>query len=117
MPTFAEFRKPFVGHWRIVSSDSFDRGYLDLFGEARLVVPHEGWGEVWFGVFVAGLEFSFAPSMLFSDFQGHDEMDEVTGEGCMKLTGPDKAEIELEYHHSDVYVLQAERVDQEEAIV
>ncbi len=48
--------------------------------------------------------------MLFFDFQGHDEMDEVNGEGSMELTGSDKAAIELEYHYGDVYVLQAERV-------
>ncbi len=110
MPRIAELRKPFIGHWRIVSADQFDREYLDLCGEARLIVPPEGCGEVSFGAFLAGLEFSFGADMLFFDFQGHDEMDEVTGEGSMELTGSDKAEIELEYHYGDVYALQAERV-------
>jgi hypothetical protein len=117
MSRIAELRKPFLGHWRIVSADQFDREHLDLCGEARLIVPREGSGEVSFGALAAGLEFSFAPGMMFFDFQGHDEMDEVTGEGRMELTGLDNAEIELEYHHGDIYVLQAERVDREEAIV
>ncbi len=118
MPRNADLRKPFIGHWPIASADQFDREYLDLCGEARLIVPPEGRGEISFGAFLAGLEFSFATDMLFFDFHGHDEMDEVTGEGCMELTGPfDKAEIELEYHYGDTYVLQAERLGHGNAIV
>lgn len=117
MSRITELRKPFLGHWRIVGADQFDREHLDLCGEARLVVPREGWGEISFGAFLAGLEFSFAPGLLFFDFRGHDEMDEVTGEGCVELSGPDKAEIELKYHYGDDYVLQAERIDRGKSIV
>ncbi len=116
MPRNADLRKPFIGHWRIASADQFDREYLDLCGEARLIVPLEGCGEISFGAFLAGLEFSFAPDMLFFDFHGHDEMDEVTGEGSMELIGLGMAVIELEYHNGDVYVLQAERVDEGTAV-
>jgi hypothetical protein len=109
-PSIADLRKPFVGRWRIVGADCYERGYLDLVREARLIVPPEGWGEMSFGAFFAGLDFSLAPGMLFFDWQGSDEMDESTGQGVMDLTGMGKAEIELEYSCGDVAVLQAARI-------
>ena len=116
MSRIAELRKPFIGYWRIVSADQFDREHLDLCGKARLIVPSGERGEISFGAFFAGLEFSFAPAILLFDFQGHDEMDEVTGEGRIELTDTNRTEIELEYHYGDVYVLQAERAAHGKAI-
>ena len=47
--------RPFVGRWRIVGADCYDRDHLDLCGEAHLVVPPEGWGEISFGAFTASV--------------------------------------------------------------
>ncbi|MDF0599420.1 hypothetical protein P1J78_01625 [Psychromarinibacter sp. C21-152] len=106
-PSIAELRAPFVGRWRIVEADCYDRDYLDLAGEACLIVPPEGRGEMSFGALIAGLDFSFAPGALFFDWHGADELDESAGEGVMELTGEGKAEIELGYSYGDAAVPQA----------
>ncbi len=109
-PTITELKQPFIGRWRIVGADCFDRDYIDLCGEAYLTVPPEGRGEISFGALVAGLDFSFAPGALFFDWHGSDEMDESTGQGVMKLVGVQEAEIELECSSGDVAVLMVVRI-------
>jgi len=63
----------------------------------------------------AGVQFR--SGRLFFDVQGHDEMDEVHGVGCMQLTSMDRVEIELEYDGQDAPALQAKRFSVGEADV
>ncbi len=108
-PNISELRQPFLGCWRIVSADCFDRDYLDLVTEAHLIVPPAGFGDMEFGAQTLGLDISVSPGMLVFDFHGSDEGDEVWGEGFMELTGEDEAEIELDYKYGDFVVLKAAR--------
>lgn len=108
-PDIAELRKPFVGRWRIVNADLWDRDYLDLVTEAHVTVPLTGPGDMEFGVQTLGMDISVSPAMLVFDFHGSDEGDEIWGEGFMELTGEDEAEIELDYKYSDSVILKAVR--------
>jgi len=109
-PSISELRQPFVGRWRIVGADCYDRDYLDLVSEACLIVPPEGFGDMKFGAQTASLDLSSAPGMLVFEFHGSDEGDEISGEGFMELTGDDEGEIELDYHSGDFVVMKAVRV-------
>jgi hypothetical protein len=108
-PDIAELRKPFVGRWRIVGADLWDREYLNLVTEAHLTVSPTGSGEIELGAQTLGLDISVSPGMLAFDFHGSDEGDEVWGEGFMELTTENAAEIELDYKYGDSAVLKAVR--------
>ena len=105
----SKLKQPFVGRWRIISANCFDRDYLDLATEAHLIVPSEGVGEMEFGAHRASLDFSVAPGMLVFEFHGSDEGEEAFGEGFMELTDEDEAEIELEWKSGDSAVMKAVR--------
>ena len=108
-PTTEEMKEPFVGQWRIVSSDCFEEDYLDLCGEAHLIVPTAGDGRLAMGTMQAGLGFSTAVGTLFFDWRGNDEMDESIGSGAIELTDDGHAIIELEYSSGDQATLRAVR--------
>ena len=48
-----------VGRWRIVEADLRDRDFLDLCGQAELIVGSEGQGKISFGAVQAGLDIAY----------------------------------------------------------
>lgn len=108
-PSISELKRPFLGRWRITGADCFDRDYLDLVGEANILIPPSGNGDMEFGAMTASLEISLAPGMLLFDWNGSDEGDQVSGEGCIELTGDDQAVVVVEYASGDRAVLTAVR--------
>jgi hypothetical protein len=70
-----------IGRWRIVSSDQWDRGYLDLVDPAFIDIGRSGRGELVFGAVTASLDLSYSRTIVFFTFEGCDEDNEVTGFG------------------------------------
>lgn len=108
-PSISELKRPFVGRWRILGADCFDRDYLDLVDEAHILIPPSGNGDMEFGAMTASLRIWQAPGMLLFDWYGSDEGDQVSGRGCIELTGDDQAVVEVEYPSGDRAVLTAVR--------
>lgn len=98
-----------VGRWRIVEADLRDLAYLDLCGEATIVVGAEGRGEIAFGAMQATLDLEYGPTSIAFTWTGFDEMDEVSGEGTAELLADGAIEIEFEYDNGDDAVLKARR--------
>ena len=101
--------RPIVGRWRIVEADLWDRDYLDLCGQATLVIEADGRGEIAFGAMQAGMDIDYGPDEIGFTWFGFDEMDEVTGSGSAEIQDDGSLQIEFEYHNGDEAVLKAVR--------
>jgi hypothetical protein len=98
-----------IGRWRIVAADLRERGYLDLTGPARLDIRADGYGEIAFGALQATLDLAYGWSNVSFDWEGSDDMHEVSGSGSAELLDDGSLEIEFEYRHGDELTLRAER--------
>jgi hypothetical protein len=100
---------PLIGTWRIVEADLWDRDYLDLVEPACISFGKDGRGEFAFGAVHGDMELEYSPSMIFFNWAGFDEMDEVSGSGSAELDANGTLEIELSFHLGDDAVLKARR--------
>jgi hypothetical protein len=66
-----------LGKWRIIEADTWDCDYLDLVQPAYIVFGKDGRGEFAFGAVEATLELEYAPRIVFFNWTGFDEGDEV----------------------------------------
>ena len=98
-----------IGRWRVVSSDLWDRDYLDLVDPASIDIGEGGRGELVFGVVTASLDLSYSRTIVFFTFEGCDEDNEVTGSGSAELLEDGTLELEISFHRGDDAVLRAER--------
>ena len=98
-----------VGRWRIVEADLWDLAYLDLCGEATIVVGAQGRGEIAFGAMQATLDVEYGPTSIAFTWIGSDELDEISGEGNAELLEDGSIEIEFEYDNGDDAILKAKR--------
>jgi hypothetical protein len=82
---------------------------LILFNQPTSSLARMGRGEFAFGAIEATLELEYAPRIVFFNWTGFDEGDEVSGSGSAELTEDDDAilEIELSFHKGDDAVLKA----------
>jgi hypothetical protein len=76
---------PLIGKWRIVEAPLWDTAYLHMLEQAFIEFQGDGRGEIRFGCVVGGLDCSYASTAVDFTWQGHDEMDEVSGEGLALL--------------------------------
>src|SRR5215210_6968294 len=74
-----------IGRWRIVEADLWDRDYLDLVEPAYMSFGKNGRGEFAFGVVNATLELAYSQSIVFFNWTGFDEGDQVNGSGSAEL--------------------------------
>ena len=98
-----------IGRWRIVAADLRERGYLDLTGPAMLEIRADGYGEIAFGALQASLDLAYGHTDISFDWEGADDMHEVSGSGSAELLEDGLLEIEFEYRHGDDLILKAER--------
>jgi hypothetical protein len=98
-----------IGRWRIVAADLRERGYLDLTGPATLEIRADGYGEIAFGALQASFDLAYGYSDISFDWEGSDDMHEMSGSGSAELLEDGSLEIEFEYRHGDDLILKAER--------
>src|SRR3984893_19295065 len=70
-----------IGRWRIVQADLWDRDYLDLVEPAYISFGKNGRGEFAFGAVNATLELGYGQRIVFFNWTGVDEGDEICGSG------------------------------------
>jgi hypothetical protein len=68
-----------LGRWRIVEADLWDRDYLDLVEPAYMTFAKNGRGEFAFGVVNATMELGYGQRIVFFNWTGIDEGDEICG--------------------------------------
>jgi hypothetical protein len=98
-----------IGRWRIVEADLWDRDYLDLVEPAYITFAGNGRGEFAFGAANATMELEYGGRIVFFNWTGFDEGDEICGSGSAELEDDGTIEIELSYHDGDDAILKARR--------
>ena len=98
-----------IGRWRIVKSDLWGQGDLDLLGPATIAFDGRGRGEITVGALTAALCLDYARNTVFFRWHGSDDMTEVTGEGSAELHDDGTIEIALAYDAGDEAILHAVR--------
>lgn len=98
-----------IGKWRIVSSDMWDRDFLDLVEPAYILFSPQGRGEFVFGAVTGTMDCSFGGNTAFFTWIGSDEMDEVSGSGEAELDDDGSLTIDLKRHLGDEAILVARK--------
>jgi len=98
-----------IGRWRIVKADLWDGDYLDLVEPAYMTFNKNGRGEFAFGGVNATMDLEYPRRIVFFNWTGFDEGDEVSGSGSAELGDDGTVEIELSFHNGDDAVLKARR--------
>jgi hypothetical protein len=80
---------PFIGRWRIVEMEQWDREFIDLEGPAHITFAKGGNGSFHFGAVQCQLDCRLEESLegqrVAFSFMGHDEMDPTSGRGWAAL--------------------------------
>ncbi len=105
----ARTASPIIGKWRIVSSDMWDRDFLDLVEPAYILFSPQGGSEFAFGAVTGSMDCSFSANTAFFTWVGSDEMDEVSGSGEAELDDDGTLTINLNRHLGDEAVLVAKK--------
>jgi hypothetical protein len=105
----AAARCQLLGKWRIIEADIWDRDYLDLVQPAYFDFGGDGHGEFAFGAMQATMVLEYAPRIVFFNWTGFDEGDEISGAGSADFADDCNLEIELSFHNGDDAVLKARR--------
>ena len=95
---------PFLGRWRIVEMEQWDRDFIDLEGPGFITFSKGGNGEFHFGAVHGQLDcrvenFADGQHIEFS-WEGNDEMDPVIGRGWAVLKNGE-LHGRLYFHHGD----------------
>ena len=98
-----------IGRWRIVEADLWDRDYLDLAAPATITIGKNGRGEFAFGAVDATIELAYGRRIVFFNWTGFDEGDQICGSGSAELEDDGTIEIELSFRNGDDAVLKARR--------
>ncbi|NKW71836.1 hypothetical protein HGD85_02395 [Rhodobacteraceae bacterium R_SAG10] len=105
----ARATSPIIGKWRIISSDMWDRDFLDLVEPAYIVFSPQGGGEFVFGAVTGSMDCRYGGNTAFFTWIGSDEMDEVSGSGEAELDDDDTLTIDLHRHLGDEAILVAKK--------
>lgn len=98
-----------IDRWQIVEADLWDRSHLNLVEQAMIAIGADGHGEIAFGALQAGLDVGYSQSIVHFTWMGHEEMDEVSGDGHAELLDDGTIEITFAYRNDDEAVLKAKR--------
>ncbi|MGH7812587.1 MAG: hypothetical protein ACREQI_01095 [Candidatus Binataceae bacterium] len=104
---------PFLGSWRIVEMELWERADIDLMGRGYIRFDRNGTGEFRFIAVQGGMDCRFAerdgrPIVEFS-WNGYDEMDPACGRGWAKLDTDGKLRGRLFFHLGDDSAFTATR--------
>jgi hypothetical protein len=97
-----------LGRWRIVEIEGWDAGYIDMLGPGHIQFDRDG-GHIKFGAVEIGPDCWYSPTGAHFDFQGYDEMTEVSGDGDADLEPDGTLTGEIRFHHGDEMPFTARR--------
>jgi hypothetical protein len=101
--------KPFLGRWRIVHMDQWDRDFLDLLEPAFITFDDGGLGAFVFGAVNGQLDCRYGEIGVDFTWQGHDDADEACGRGHASLSQDGSLEGHLFFHLGDDSAFKAIR--------
>jgi len=98
-----------IGKWRITEMDLWDKDYLDMVEPAYIEFKRNGLGEFKFGCVACGIDCDVSSDDAEFTFQGHDEMDEVSGSGWVELNEDGTLSGEISFHLGDEATFKAQK--------
>lgn len=96
-----------IGKWRIFESDLWEASDLDLVEPAYIRFDANGCGAFLFICVSATMLCAYGPNGVDFDWQGFDEMDEVSGSGDANLSDDGILTITISRHMGDEATLRA----------
>ena len=102
-------KRSLIGKWRITEMERWDRDYLDMVEPAYIRFTADGRGEFKFGCVACGIDCDFSDDNAEFTFQGHDEMDEVSGGGWAELDDDGTLSGEINFHLGDKSSFKAKK--------
>ena len=117
---------PFVGTWHIIAMELWDDDYVNMERQAFVEISPDNLGSFQFGLVRGNLDgyvetfeaerprrsaHATDPTATTYAFtwDGFDELDEMSGSGWMRLTGPDEAVGLIKLHLGDRSTFRARR--------
>ena len=98
-------RNSFVGSWRIVEMEMWERNDIDEQGPARIQFNRDGTGELRFLLVQGGIDcrFEMRDGRAFVEFSwsGFSEMDEACGRGWAELESDTRLRGRVFFHLGD----------------
>jgi hypothetical protein len=102
-------KRSLIGKWRIIKMELWDKDYLDMVEPAYIQFKANGLGEFKFGCVACGTDCDFSNEDAEFTFQGHDEMDEVSGSGWAELNADGTLNGEISFHLGDESTFKAQK--------
>ena len=106
-------RNSFVGSWRIVEMEMWERNEIDEQGPARIQFNRDGTGELRFLLVEGGIDcrFEMRNGRAFVDFSwsGFSEMDKTCGRGWAELESDSRLKGRVFFHLGDDLAFAAVR--------
>jgi hypothetical protein len=96
-----------IGKWRITEMELWDKDDLDMIEPAYIHFKANGLGEFKFGCVACGIDCDFSDDEF--TFQGHDEMDPVSGSGWAELNDDRTLSGEISFHLGDESTFKAQK--------
>jgi hypothetical protein len=100
---------PLIGRWRITKMALWDKDFLDMVEPAYILFQADGRGEFKFGCVVGGIDCTLYADAAEFTWEGHDEMDEASGDGWAELDDNDTIHGEITFHRGDESTFKARR--------
>jgi hypothetical protein len=98
-----------IGKWRINGMADFAPADVDLCGPAFISFGADGRGEFSFVACMGTFEYGLSKTMADFDWDGSDEMDEVSGDGWAELCDDGSIAGEICYAQGDDWAFTAVR--------
>ncbi len=89
------------GKWRIAAMEMWGTDFLDMLEPAYIAFDGKGSGEFLFGCVTASLDCADTPGGADFTWQGHNEMDEASGDGFAELDDDGSLTGEIRFHNGD----------------
>ncbi len=98
-----------IGKWRITEMGLWDTDYLDMVEPAYIHFQSNGLGKFKFGCVTGGLDCDLSRDDAEFTWQGHDEMDPVSGAGWAEIHEDGTLTGEISFHLGDESTFTARR--------
>jgi hypothetical protein len=106
-------KNEYLGRWRIVEMEMWDRNYIDLVVPGYILFEENDLGEFQFGTVEGSLDYHIEPyeekERLEFTWEGSAEMDPVSGRGWAIINEDGQLEGRLYFHAGDDSGFTAEK--------
>ncbi len=101
----------FKGRWKIIWMELWDQEFVNLCGTGHITIDEKGNGEFEFGAVNGSFDIALDQTYFNSEWDGCDEMDEVSGDIYGALEG-EELQGNISFYRGDESEFRAVREDE-----